>query len=117
MKVVEIQFNRQTFLVPAESLIPVMLYHKYGNYYLDIDGWELKPNKEKMHKERFHFNIQKDDVLQLEVKVIDTYLASSLMENNVKSTESVELTDLDFNEMLCQFRALEKLLKEEGLLQ
>ncbi|MFC7526663.1 hypothetical protein ACFQRK_22085 [Parapedobacter sp. GCM10030251] len=61
--------------------------------------------------------MQKDDSLQVEVKVIDPDLASRLIESNVKSQGYFELTDQDFNEMLDKFHALERHLKQEGLIR
>ena len=116
MKVLEIRFQEQTILVPAEPVTPILIYQRYGNYYIDGEGWQLMPSQGMIPKEKFNYTMEIGDSVQVSVKEIDGHLASRLMENDVNSKGYFDITDRDVDEMLAQCRALKSFLTAEGLL-
>lgn len=116
MSVIELRFKGRIFIVPNEPITPIMIYQRYGNYYLDLEGWEVQSGEDILRKERFSMTMEKGEFIQLEVKELDQTTISKLMMNNADSPGYFSLTKQDTEEALYRFYALEELLKNEGLI-
>lgn len=113
MRAIEVKFNERTFLTAINA---ILIYQRFGNYYLDLEGWEIKQSSEFIKKEQFNFEMYENDILKLEIKEIDSIIVAQLLNNKVKSEGGFPLTERDFQEMLAKVNSLEILLRKEGLI-
>ncbi|MDR2272480.1 MAG: hypothetical protein LBF27_16355 [Sphingobacterium sp.] len=116
MKGVEIRYNERTFIVPAEPVTPILIYQRYGYYYVDLEGWELEPNENTLLKKRFNLILAPNDAIHLKIDIIDSNIASKLINNQAEAANTFPLSEEDITQMVTKFHMLEKLLKKEGFI-
>ncbi|WP_140938501.1 hypothetical protein [Sphingobacterium lumbrici] len=116
MKGFEIRCNERTFIVPAEPVTPILIYQRYGYYYVDLEGWELKPDENILPKQRFNLILALDGVVNLEMRIIEEAIVAKLINDKVEDANSSPLIEEDIQQMIAKFNTLEKLLKQEGII-
>lgn len=116
MIIIEIKFKDKLFIVPTEPITPILIYQRYGYYYIDFEGWELGILKNNICKQRFNISLQSDDLLQIQVKTIEKYLISKLNNNEIENVNSYPLLEEDIQQMTAKYYTLEKLLTKEKLI-
>jgi len=113
---IEIKYKDNFFIIPTEPITPILIYHRYGYYYMDFEGWELGILKNNISKQRFNISLQADDLLQIQVKTIEKHLISKLDNNEIETVTSYPLSEEDIQQMIAKYYTLEKLLKKEGII-
>lgn len=117
MKALEFKYKERTFLIPAVPFTSVLIYQRYGDYYTDLQGWEVTSEQtmNQIEKQNFYLNIE-EGTLEFKITNIKPSIAVKLIDNEVKSSGSFPLTDQDYKQMLDKFYTLDKFLKKEGLI-
>lgn len=73
MKVIELKYNGQIFLVPTVPIAPILFYQRYGNYYADFQGWLISKTNadDQIEKQNFNLEALENEAFELEVKALD----------------------------------------------
>lgn len=113
----EVRYNDRVFIVPAKPVTTILIYQRYGYYYIDLEGWELKSSENLIIKERFNLRLASNETIQVEMKTIEPTIASKLINKGPEKLKPSALSEEDIQQMIAKFYALNKLLKKEGLIE
>ncbi|GHE37109.1 hypothetical protein [Sphingobacterium griseoflavum] len=116
MKGFEIRCSDRTFIVSAEPWTAVLIYQRYGYYYVDLEGWEIKPEERIIPRKRFSLTLPSDTIIQVDFKIIEKTTVSKLSNNVVEAVDFFPLVEEDFQQMTAKFHTLEALLRKEGII-
>lgn len=118
MKGLRIAFRDKRFEIVADLGISVFVYQRNTHFYVSVSGLEIKSKDNMITHRWIDSEMQPEE--SIEVEIIDIQKNSEQGKQEIAFTDSTALTENEIEEMfeekLTNFYVLEKLLKEEGLI-
>lgn len=118
MKGLQVTFRGKTSQIAPEFGENILVYQRNDYYHVSVGGLEIKSEDNIIAHNWVDAELQLGEYIEIEIKDIQTSSESS--ERRVAFANSTPLTDSEVKEMFIEklndFYALEKLLKDEGLI-
>lgn len=116
MEVIELVIKNQTYIIPSNPVAPIMIYQRYGYYFIEFEGWAFNESQQQQSTKKYYdLDVSSaDGPITITVKTWSDI--SRLKMNEVVRAGTHRLEDKDFNQMVKKYNTLGSLLKVEGLI-